>query len=97
MLPRTPESRYEAAQYVYDRNEAMNEEDFRGTQLSKNGIFGFPILKESRSFHGSLSLVPDVMHVVLLGFLKSIVDIMCRTCSNIFNLRRSKKDGFKGL
>jgi hypothetical protein len=96
MQPRTPQSRYEAAQYVFDENEARAEEDFRGTQLSRNGIFGFPVLKESRSFHGSLSFVPDIMHVVLLGFLKSIVEIMCRTCSNVFNLRRNKKDGFKG-
>jgi hypothetical protein len=97
MQPRTPESRKEAAQYVYEQNEARAEEDFRGTQLSRNGVFGYPVIKESRSFQWALSFVPDVMHVVLLGFLKSIVDIMCRTCSNLFNLRRSKKDGFKGV
>jgi hypothetical protein len=96
MQPRTEESRLEAAQYVFDRNEGRPEEEFRGTQISKQGILGFPVIPKSRSFHWSLSFVPDVMHVVLLGFLKSIVDIMCATCSNLFNLRRSKKAGFKG-
>jgi hypothetical protein len=97
MALRTPQKRTAAAHCVLRQNEGVPASDFRGMQLSKNGILGHPIVLESPSFHGSYSFVPDLMHVVLLGFLKAIVGIMFKTWTYAYNLRHSRTDDFRGL
>jgi hypothetical protein len=57
---------------------------------------GYPIQKESASFYGSFSYVCDLMHVVLLGFLKDLIFSICSGVGKAFNLRRSHRKGFKG-
>jgi hypothetical protein len=96
MAIRTPQHRSDAAQYVLGRNNGVPPTEFRGMQESRHGILGNPIVVESPSFHASYSFVPDVMHVVLLGFLKSIVGVMCGSWTSAFNLRHSRIDGFRG-
>jgi hypothetical protein len=61
-----------------------------------HGIMGFPLFRESRSFYGTFSYVLDMMHVVLLGFLKDIIEIMCAGSSKPHHFQRSSAAGFKG-
>jgi hypothetical protein len=89
---RTPQHRYECAKKADVKNKEARV--FKGRQYRKNGILGYPLFIESASFHGTKSLVVDMMHVVLLGFLKDLVVDMCKGCSLNHHLQRSAAQGF---
>jgi hypothetical protein len=88
----TTEHRYRCARKADRKNKAA---PFNGQQHRENGVLGLPLFLESDSFHGTKSLVVDMMHVVLLGFLKDIFQDMCSGCSSNHHLQRSAADGFK--
>jgi hypothetical protein len=90
---RTPEHRYRCALIAERKNSEMGV--FKGRQNRKCGVLGHPLFLESPSFHGTKSLVADMMHVVLLGFLRDLFQDMCRGCSLKHHLQRSSTDGFK--
>jgi hypothetical protein len=90
---RTPAKRYRAAATASRLNEDKNSFQH---QERVSGIMGYPIQKESASFYGSFSYVCDLMHVVLLGFLKDLIFSICSGVGKAFNLRRSHRKGFKG-
>lgn len=92
---RTPEHRYNCARLVKQMN-AENPELNADKQNRLHGIMGNPLFKESRSFYGSYSYVLDMMHVVLLGFLRDILEIMCVGSSKPHHFQRSSTAGFKG-
>jgi hypothetical protein len=92
---RTPEHRYNCARLVKQMN-AENPELNADKQNRIHGIMGNPLFKESRSFYGSYSYVLDMMHVVLLGFLRDILEIMCVGSSKPHHFQRSSTAGFKG-
>ncbi len=87
---RTAEKRYRAA----DEADELNK-DYR-KQEKVDGIMGYPLLQETRSFYASLSYICDLMHVVLLGFLRDIFYSLVNGVGKRHNLRRQTADGFKG-
>lgn len=80
--------------------ECLNEENpnlHPDRQNRRSGVFGHPLFGESQSFHITWSYVLDMMHVVLLGFLRDIIDCMCVGSSLDHHLQRSAARGFQGI
>jgi hypothetical protein len=95
MRKRTAEHRKKCADIAESLNE-RNPNLHPDRQNRRSGVFGHPLFGESRSFHPTLSYVLDMMHVVLLGFLRDIVESMCGGSSLSHHLQRSAARGFKG-